>query len=399
MPPEHTEVREGAPSKKRILFVTYTNGYGGTELHLIRLIESFDPASIQPTVVCFGEDPYTPLLKSNSRVQIHVYRTSPPSGFRGYWALMRRFHPDAVLFVSGWHGLFPLAGYLAARLSMARRVCTIEQSTPDPRIPWPKSWIDPRSLLRWVAGWHARTTITNALIALISNQTICVSDRGRMRFVRDYAYPLRKTSTIWNGVDVSRYCFPPEMRLAARKALGIGSEEKVLVYVGRLHWDKGPDVLFEALCRLRRSGPPCRCLVVGDGPLRDDVGRFVTENELSSMVTFFGFQEDVRSYLAASDIFVLPSRTEGLPFALLEAMSSGLACIATDVGGVREVIPDSVYGLVVIPESADGLAEAIRRLLSDAGLRSTIGMHARERIQAEFDERRTLAEVRGLLLN
>ncbi len=399
MPPEPIDPGTRTGRQKRILFFTQTTAYGGTELHLIRLIESFDPSSIHARIVCFAEDPYTRLLESTPRVRARVDRVPRPKGFRGYWSLIRGCRPDIVVFISGWHGLFPLAAYLAARLPSARRVCTIEHSTAEPRSPWPKTWWSPKSVFRWVAGWHARTTLTNALIGRLSDQTVCVSEHSRMRLVREYAYPSRKTSKVWHGIDASRYGHPPEMRLAARKTLGIGAEENVLVFIGRLHRDKGLDVLFDALRRLRPSGPPCRCLVVGDGPLRAELSGWVAENGLASTVTFMGFQEDVNPYLAAADVFVLPSRTEaGPPFALLEAMSSGLACIATDVGGVPEAITDGVEGLIVPPGSALDLCEAIRRLLSDAHLRSTMGKRARERTQAEFDQRKSLAKMRGLLL-
>jgi glycosyltransferase involved in cell wall biosynthesis len=397
MPLEPAE--PGTPEKKRILFVTQTTAYGGTEVHLFRLLKSFDPPLIQARIVCFAEDPYTHLLESIPRIQARVDRVPRPKDFRGYWSLLRRYRPEIVVFISGWHGLFPLAAYLAARLSSARRVCTIEHSTAEPRSPWPKNWVSPKSVFRWVAGWHARTTLTNALIGLMSDQTICVSEHSRMRLVREYAYPFRKTSKVWHGVEASRYCHPGEMRLATRKTLGIGAEENVLVFVGRLHRDKGPDLLFEALRQLHKDGPPCRCLVVGDGALRGELSGWAGENGLSSAVMFMGFQKDVNPYLAAADVFVLPSRTEaGPPFALLEAMSSGLACIATDVGGVPEAITDGVEGLIVPPESARGLCEGIRRLLSDANLRVAMGKRARERAQAEFDQGKSLAEMRGLLL-
>jgi glycosyltransferase involved in cell wall biosynthesis len=348
MPPEKTE--SGTSGKKRILFVTQTTGYGGSELHLIQLIESF-PTSIRATIVCFGIDPYTRLIELNSRVQARVSQASRPRDCRGYWSLFRGFHPDIVVFISGWHGLFPLAAYLAARFSMARRVCTIEHSTAEERSPWPKTWLSPRGVFRWIAGWYAHTTLTNGLIGRVSDQTICVSEKSRTRLVREYAYPHRKTSTVRNGVEASRYLHSPETRLKVRRSLGIGPEESVIVCVGRLHRDKGLDILFESLCRLRQERP-CKCIVVGDGPSRSELAAFVAENGLSSTVMFVGFQDDVRPYLATADVFVLPSRSpaEALPFSLLEAMSSGLACIATDVGGVREVVSDGVDGLVVAPE-------------------------------------------------
>ncbi len=395
MPQTPTDPRKRKPAEKRILFVTRAAGYGGSELHLLRLIESLAPFSIQARIVCLAEDPYTRRLESIQRVQVD--RTPSPKDFWGYWSLIRGFRPDLVVFINGWHRCFPLTAYLAARLSLARRVCTIEHSTAEERCPWPKAWLSPKRVFRWVAGGQARTTLANALTGLLSHQTICVSEHSRTRLVREYAYPLRKTGVVRHGVDASRYCLPWEMRLAVRKTLGIGSEENVLVFVGRLHSDKGLDVLFEALCRLHQAGAACRCLVVGHGPMRGELSALVGEAGLSSKVMFVGFQDDVRPYLAAADIFVLPSRSEGLPFALLEAMSSGLACIATDVGGVREVISDGEDGLIVPPESPVALGEAVGRLLSDASLRSTIGKRARARTQSEFDQRKSLAEMRGLL--
>jgi len=398
MPQQPTDARKRASGEKTILFLTHATGYGGTELHLIRLIESFGPFSVQARIVCFAEDPYTRRLESIPQARAQVDRVPRPKHFRGYWSLIRGFRPDLVVFISGAHRLFPWTAYLAARLSLGRRVCTIEHSTPKERSPWPETWLSPKSVFRWVAGGHARTTLANALVGLLNDQTICVSEQSRMRLVRKYAYPLRKTSKVLHGVDASRYSLPREMRLAVRKTLGIGSEENLLVFVGRLESDKGLDVLFEALCRLRQAAPPCRCVVVGDGPMRAELSASVAETGLSSRVMFMGFQEDVRPYLAAADIFVLPSPNEALPFALLEAMSSGLACIATDVGGVREVVSDGEDGLIVPPGSPMALGEAIRRLLSDANLRSRIGKRAREKTQSHFDQSKSLAEMRGLLL-
>jgi len=382
----------------KVLFITQTTAYGGTELHTLRLIASFDPAAVESTIVCFGDDPYSPLLPSHAPAVAKVHRMQRPAGFSGYRALMKRFGPDIVVFVSGWHGLFPLPAYLAARLSPARRICTIEHSTAEARAPWPKSWLNPAALYRWMAGWHARTTLANAVIGLLSQQTICVSENNRRRLIRDYAYPAWKTSTVRHGIDTSSYRPSDEARQRVRRQLGIGVDENVLVVVGRLHRDKGLDVLFEALGQLRQSGAASKCIVVGDGPLRNELGLLVAANGLSAVVSFVGHRDDVRPYLAAADIFALPSRTEGLPYSLLEAISSGLPCIVSRVGGMPEVITNGVEGLLVPPESSTDLARAITKLLSDAELRLAMGKRARARAEAEFDERKSLANMRARLL-
>src|SRR5204863_7471061 len=133
-------------------------------------------------------------------------------------------------------------------------------------------------------------------------------------------------------------------------------------------------------------------LVAGDGDERERVERRARELALpADRVRFLGFRRDVPRLLAASDFFVLPSRTEGLPLCLLEAMAQGLPAIATPVGGVPEVIEEGITGLLTPVEDPAALAEAIRRLAAEPALRARMGAAAQRRAAEEF----SFAEMTG----
>ena len=108
-----------------------------------------------------------------------------------------------------------------------------------------------------------------------------------------------------------------------------------------------------------RDGIQCKCVIVGDGPLRTELLEQSQKLGLSDHIFFEGFRAEVLPYLQAANVFILTSRSEGLPLSILEAMACGLPCIVTNVGGNAEAVTDKADGLVVPPESADAVAGAI----------------------------------------
>lgn len=161
-----------------------------------------------------------------------------------------------------------------------------------------------------------------------------------------------KVSVIHNGIP--DYVAPPSPpRDDARR----------LVSVGRLATVKAYDVLLRAFAQVSHKRPRLRLTLVGDGPERDALERLAERLCVSSSVDFVGFREDVPDLLAQQDLFVLSSRHEGISIAILEAMRAGLPVVATRVGGVPDTVVDGVTGVLVPPDDAPALAEAIDRLL------------------------------------
>lgn len=155
--------------------------------------------------------------------------------------------------------------------------------------------------------------------------------------------------------------------------------EVALTYVGRLHWQKGPDLLLGVLRKITELRPGLRwqLTMLGTGPLFARLEQQAQEYGIADRVKFCGIVDNVPDYLAKTDIFVLPSRAEGLSNALLEAMAAGLPCMATDIAANAEVIQDGYNGLLT-PEGNEGaMAQALLRLIEDETLRAQLGEQAR----------------------
>ncbi|RIK67892.1 MAG: hypothetical protein DCC65_05320 [Planctomycetota bacterium] len=183
-------------------------------------------------------------------------------------------------------------------------------------------------------------------------------------------------SVLPNGVDTAHFV-PAEDRQSIRAPLGLPPDLPILLTVGNLKPVKGHDVLLKALAIARARGGEFRAVFVGRDYLDGALQRLAHELRLDDFVSFVGAHDDTRIWHQAADIFVLPSRWEGMSNALLEAMACGVACVATDVGGNREAIDDGVTGRLVRPGCADSLACALAELLSESHVRKQLGAAAR----------------------
>jgi glycosyltransferase involved in cell wall biosynthesis len=188
---------------------------------------------------------------------------------------------------------------------------------------------------------------------------------------------------IWdiaNGVDTERFApASRDERIALRRRLGF-PDGRLVVFVGRLTVAKALDVLLNAWAQRDAALADVYLVIVGDGELRDNLSRQAHELGIAQSVVFTGGTNDTAAYLQACDAFVLPSRTEGMPVALLEAMACGLPCVATRVGGSAEVIEDGTDGRLVAPEDAAALARALGEALATP----IWGARARRRIQDRY---------------
>jgi len=196
---------------------------------------------------------------------------------------------------------------------------------------------------------------------------------------------------IHNGIDTETYA-PVPSDSAPRFAA---------VSVARLSPEKGLDVLLQAWSRVVERLPEARLCLVGDGPQRADLERHAQSRGLDGSVTFSGSVPDVRPFLRASEAFVLSSRSEGMPNALLQAMAMGLPCIATRVGAVSQVIQDRLNGRLVPSNDPDELARALCALLGDPDQARRLGGEARKTIEGAYSLQRMvdryLAEYQKLV--
>lgn len=166
-----------------------------------------------------------------------------------------------------------------------------------------------------------------------------------------------------------------------------------LVFLGRLEYEKGLDILLHALALLKKMGYFPRLLVVGTGSQAPRLQKLVHRLELDSQVVFVGYQSDTRSFLADARILVLPSRHEGLPISLLEGMAMGKGIIATATGGIVDAVEHGKEAILVTPESPSALADAIARLLKDPQELQIMGNAARAKVLSRFSIERHVREI------
>jgi glycosyltransferase involved in cell wall biosynthesis len=171
---------------------------------------------------------------------------------------------------------------------------------------------------------------------------------------------------------------------STRAELGVSARDVLVLSVGRLVYQKGHEYLVQAMDGLRRELPHIKAVICGEGPLRRQLQSQIDRLGLGGVVTLLGNRLDIDRFLGSADVFVLPSRWEGLPVALLEAMDVGLPVVATRVEGVEEVVQEETHGLLVPPEDARALGESIRRLVFDADLRQRMSLGARARIREAY---------------
>ncbi|MCS6861161.1 MAG: glycosyltransferase, partial [Abditibacteriales bacterium] len=212
--------------------------------------------------------------------------------------------------------------------------------------------------------------------------------------------PPERITVIYNGVDLDRF------ETCARRRVGVGDHDASgegecrpslpessttasratfhVGCVGTLRPVKGHRYLIEAIAAVREKVPHVHLSLVGDGPARGELDDLRQRLGLNGCVSLLGMRDDVDALLKQFDVFVLPSLSEGISNALLEAMAAGLPVVATDVGGNPEVVQHGVTGLLVPPQDSRALAEALWQLLTDADGRCAMGRKGRERVETYF---------------
>lgn len=217
----------------------------------------------------------------------------------------------------------------------------------------------------------------------LSAHTFAVSEdiATRLRAVG----PRDRVEVLYLGVGA-----PPEVRRDAaevRAGLGVAGAQRLIVTASRLQPQKALDVMLHALARL----PPSVSLaVLGEGPLEGRLRELAESLRITSRVHFLGFRDDLADHIAAADVFCLSSSWEGIPLAAQEAMLLGTPVVATDVGGMRELIEDGRTGLLVGRGDAPGLARAIQSVLGSDELRARLADAARRDLPQRFSTERML---------
>lgn len=346
----------------RVLFLYDHLGYPGGITHgltryCLSVLPRLDPGTVQVTA-CFLREPHPAaeaLRRAGCRTVFLGRRRWDPRAFADVLRLIRR-ERSTIIHAAGQKGI--LVGRAAARIAGCKVLIHLHDLyRPQPLV---------RPLLRATAGW--------------TDLALAVSHAVAGHAVTEYGLSQDRVQVLYNGIDPAAFvAADPDAGRRWRSLHGIGEAEPVIGIVGRIVPLKGHARLIAQMPRILERFPTARLVIVGDGPLRQDLEQRTHALGLQAAVRFVGQQDDMASVLAACDVVAVPSDQEGVSFVALEAMAAGKPVVASNVGGLREVLAGGECGVLVDVDDERAFGDAIVAILSDpARARSFVAAGARQ---------------------
>jgi glycosyltransferase involved in cell wall biosynthesis len=347
----------------RVVEVLATATNGGAQEHLYTLLSRLDRSRFEPSVVSLSPGP---TARKIAKLGVPVLVLDEPDDATAVGALaahMAGFRPDLIhnhMYRAELVGTRAAVGLSEAGLPRPYVVSTVHSS----RVRSPED----REQLRLL------TPKMDKLIAVSRSIERKIASEGRVG---------APVELIYNGVDLDRYerqepcCTLPE-------EYGLEPGAKLVGVVARLDPEKGHPTLLEAWPMVLRACPEAYLLIIGEGQRRADLERQVAELRIAHRVVFTGRRDDIPAVTAALDVAVLPSYREAQGLSILEAMALRRPVVASNVGGIPEMIEDAVSGLLVPPRDPSALAEAIIRLLKDHSFADMLGRAGHDVVHDRF---------------
>ena len=344
---------DASDGRVRVLWLTKGLGRGGVEKLIASSIRHFDRDRFDVEVAYLlpWKDAFVTEI-ADTGVRVHCIGRKGLANVLWPWRLRRitRQHRYDII-----HTHMPLSAAIA-RIVLGRRPRFVHTEH--------NLWQRHRRPSRWANSW---TFGRNSAVVAVS-ASVAKSIAPPKLFIRK-----PPVEVLLHGINLNeiRPCYTG--RTHARNKLGIDPGDLVIGTVGNLTRKKNQQMLLHATARLRERIPNVRLVVVGTGPLDESLRRLAARLRIDDRTIFTGSRKDVLELLPGFDVFCLSSQFEGLSIALVEAMATGVACVATAVGGMPEVIEANVSGLLVPPGDAGALTTALERVLLDETLRSNLG--------------------------
>jgi len=221
------------------------------------------------------------------------------------------------------------------------------------------------------------------LTLLFSHEIICVSEKTK-KDVSSWPFIKNKLKVIYNGLNKF------ELAHRADNSFTVGT-------IAELHKIKGLDILLTAWSKFIKNHS-AKLIIIGGGEERENLQNMARNLGISDSVIFNGYVENARSLLSTFDIFVLPSRSEAMPYAPLEAGLAGLPVVTTSVGGIPEIIENNVSGILVEKENPEALLSALIKLFENADLRKKLGENLKKKVETEFSLDKMVRETLKLYI-
>ncbi len=360
----------------KVLYIHGVAELGGAETDLLSFVQGLNREEFQAIVACPAQGPLRKQLQALHvpvcEVRLPAWRKLRdvlriPKSVLALVRLIRKWQVDVVHVNDYW---WAPVGWLASRICKVPCIVHIRQQ------------IEPRRIKQY---WLSKP---DQLLAVSENIRSVAIDAGVKPQRIQLAYSGIHLTCQFDAVDTT----------SVRRQHHLKPDRPVIGSVANLFPRKGHEYLLEALVEVRKEIPDIYCFIVGEGDHRyqEKLHEIVQMRGLQRCVTFSGFQKNVMEYVAAFDVFVLPSVLEGFGIVLLEAMALKKPIVASRVGGIPEVVEDGVTGLLVPPGDPKSLARVLVRLLRDPPTRFRMGQAGRQRLENYFTLEQTMAKLQGL---
>ncbi len=341
---------------KKILIIVNNLGIGGAERLVVDDVKEMLRIGVDVVLVTLSQEPPRSFarelgLGNDKTCGIYFKSFFDVVAWFRLTCFIRDFKPDLII-TQLWFA--NTIGRIAGLFANAKSIISFEQNVYD----------TVKTKKMFFADWY---------LQFFTTKIIAVSEAVKKSLIRHHISE-SKIEVLHNCVDLKKFSSAPD-RFVIRKEFNLPEKSFVYVFVGRLIHQKAVDVLIEAF---KMVDLETYLLIVGQGNNQESLMSQVSRNRLENRVLFAGVRTDVSKILASSDCFVLPSRHEGLPLILIEALASGVPVIVSDFEAAQEVITHEKNGLVVPRENISALAEAMIRVKNDPGLRAKLSLEAKK---------------------
>ena len=353
--------------------------------HVLSLARRLPKERIQPLVVFFLDGPSVrEAQKMGLNTKVLPWRL--PLDYTLMWRLREMIHRERIDIIH----THTITGNFYARMAalLSRKpinlVTTVHSWLLD-ELQGPP-WVRLRNYLRFKRELLLSERVT---------QYISVSNSLKEKMC-EFGIPEEKTEVIENGIELPDLSTMDAHNRSVREEFRIRNGETIVATIGRMVPVKNQDLFLQAAKRVLEKTRHVRFLLVGDGPLLDQLRRRAKDLAVSDHTVFTGWRGDVHRILCAVDIFVLCSRVEGLNISVLEAMAHAKPVIGTNVRGICDIVSDNETGILVPPHNVEVLADSIVKLVEEGPVARTMGLKARQRVENEYSVQEMVSKVVGL---
>jgi glycosyltransferase involved in cell wall biosynthesis len=345
----------------KVLQITTHMDIGGIANYILSLSGALKAKGIETVVASSGGNLEKELAKkgiAHIRLDIKTKSELSPKVLKSAFAVRGLIKDERIDIVHAHTRVSQVAAYLASRMAKVPYVTTCHGFFK-------------KRLRRVFDTW--------------GDKVIAISAAVRQHLETDLGVEPGRVALIYSGVDIGRFArgFSPEERLRIKKEMGL-KDGPVIGTIGRLSDIKGQRFLVEAMKDMLSKRGDIQCIIVGDGPEEGRLKSLAASLGLEGAVYFLRSAPQTQIFLAAMDVFILPSVKEGLGLALLEAFAAGKACVASDIGGISDIVKEGETGLLFPVGDARALSGLVLRLVEDAALRARLGASARALAGRDF---------------